>query len=280
MIILSILTPNFYWDSAKRLVTFFRRHRGLIWALTKRELTEKYAGQFLGAFWAIGHPLFMMMIYLFVFGIVFKARHAGARELPMDHSVFLLSGLIPWLTASMSMGNASVIILNSVNLVKQVVFPVEALPVKVALGSILSQVIFTVTFVCYVVITQPTLPLTYALIPVLLILQTMFLIGLNFYISAISVCLRDFKELVQMFCLANLYLIPVIYPPQWIPRFFKPVLMINPFSYMTWCYQDALFYGRFEHPWAWWVYGGMSLFMILSGYKAFCKLRLIFGNLL
>jgi lipopolysaccharide transport system permease protein len=61
---------------------------------------------------------------------------------------------------------------------------------------------------------------------------------------------------------------------------FKPVLYLNPFSYMGWCYQDALYFGRFEHPWAWCLFAGGSLLTFVTGYRLFRWLKPHFGNAL
>jgi lipopolysaccharide transport system permease protein len=58
------------------------------------------------------------------------------------------------------------------------------------------------------------------------------------------------------------------------------VLYLNPFSYMIWCYQDALYFGRFEHPAAWVVFPLASLFTFALGYRVFRKLKTFFGNVL
>ena len=47
--------------------------------MTRREVSDRYAGQVLGTFWAIGHPLALMAIYVFIFGYVVPhedRRHA------------------------------------------------------------------------------------------------------------------------------------------------------------------------------------------------------------
>ena len=44
---------------------------------------------------------------------------------------------------------------------------------------------------------------------------------------------------------------PMFYLPEVVPAVCRPLLYVNPFSYLVWCYQDAVYFGRFEHPWAW-----------------------------
>jgi lipopolysaccharide transport system permease protein len=65
-----------------------------------------------------------------------------------------------------------------------------------------------------------------------------------------------------------------------VPSILRPLLYINPFSYMVWCYQDALYFGRFEHWWAWPIFAGLSLAIFYVGYRVFRKLKVMFGDVL
>ena len=41
--------------------------------------------------------------------------------------------------------------------------------------------------------------------------------GLVLLLSSLSAYLRDLKDLVQLFCFVNIYLMPVVYLPTWVP---------------------------------------------------------------
>ena len=64
------------------------------------------------------------------------------------------------------------------------------------------------------------------------------------------------------------------------PAIFRPIIYINPFSYIIWCFQDVLYFGRFEHPWAWPVVilGGITLYVL--GSRSFQALKPYFGDAL
>jgi lipopolysaccharide transport system permease protein len=124
------------------------------------------------------------------------------------------------------------------------------------------------------------LPWTYALTPVLLVIQAAMMVGACYVVSAISVCVRDAKDVVQAFGTIGLYLIPVLYLPEFVPGPLQPLLYLNPLSYLIWCYQDALYYGRIAHPYAWVVLILMSLAMFQLGSHVFRRLKTLFGNLL
>lgn len=256
------------------------RHKQLIWEMTKREISDRYAGQVFGALWAIGHPLVLMCIYVFVFGFVFKVRVSEGGGAPLDYTTYLLSGLIPWMAFQESMNKGSTVIVSNANLVKQVVFPTEILPVKVVIASFLTQLIFTVLLIAYVIVTHGALSFSYALIPVLFFFQILAMIGVSYILSAIGVYFRDIKDFVQIFCTAGMYVMPIFYLPEMVPRLFRPVLYFNPFSYLIWCAQDIFYFGAIKHPWSWIIFCAGSAVIFYAGYRIFRKLKVMFGNML
>lgn len=268
------------WLAFSEVARLLRQYHRLTLEMAKREITERYSGQIFGALWAIGHPLFMIGLYVFVFAFVFKTKVGGTLEMPLDYTAYILAGLIPWMAFQESMNKACVAITSSASLVKQITFPIEVLAVKGVLASLMPQFISSLVLICYVLVTHGSLPWTYLFLPFLITLQTIAMMGVAFILSSISVFLRDVKDLVQLFCMAGVYLMPAFYLPQWVPNAFKPILFINPFSYLTWCYQDLLYYGRFQHPWAWLVVIAGSFFVFIFGFRLFRRLKPIFGNVL
>jgi lipopolysaccharide transport system permease protein len=65
-----------------------------------------------------------------------------------------------------------------------------------------------------------------------------------------------------------------------VPAAFNPLLWLNPFTYMVYCYQDALYFGRIAHPVSWVAFGVGSLFVFALGYRLFRRVKPYFGNVL
>lgn len=255
-------------------------YRPLLVEMTRRELTEQYAGQVLGPLWAIGHPLFQTGLFLFVFAYVLKTRIGGTYDLPLDYTTYLLSGLLPWLGFQQLMTRTCVSLTANSALVKQVVFPIEVLPLKSVFPSLVPQLLGGCLLIGYVLLSHGMPPVTYLLLPLLLALQVLAMIGVGFALAAVGAFLRDLKEVIQLTITAGMYVSPIFYLPEWVPVLFRPILYANPFSYMIWCYQDALYFGRFEHPWAWVIFALGSLLCLAGGYGLFRRLRPFFGNVL
>lgn len=277
---MSMLNLQSHLLAFRELIRVLTRHRQLTWEMTKREISERYVGQVFGAFWTVGHPLALMGIFVFIFAYVFKLKVGGTFELPLDFTTYLLSGLIPWLSFSESMSKSSTVILSNASLVKQVVFPLEILPIKGVIVTFVSQVVSSTILICYVFINHGYLPWTYALLPLLFFFQALAMIGVSFILSSVGVFFRDLKDFVQVFCVAGLYMIPVFYLPQWVPSVVRPILFLNPLSHLIWCYQDACYFGRFEHPWSWGLLVLLSLTVFYFGFRIFVKLKVMFGNVL
>src|SRR5262249_53996825 len=156
---------------------------------------------------------------------------------------------------------------GNANLVKQVVFPLEVLPIKGILATLFPQAICTLLLTIYILATTHALPWTYALLPALLAMQVLIMCGIGFLLGAISPFFRDIKDIVQVFSVIGVYLVPVVYLPDMVPNVVRPLLYLNPFSHLIWCYQDVCFAGNIGHPWSWMVTLTLGMGGCALGYR-------------
>ena len=280
LVMLSIFNPFNNFKAFREQIVLLKRHRRLTIEMAKREISDRYSGQLFGLLWAVGHPLTVMLVYLFIFRVVFNIKIGGTKELPLDYSAYLLSGLIPWLAFSEGMSKACTVVSNNTTLVKQVIFPLIVLPVKSVIATFVTTLIFLGLLITYIVLALGVIPWTFVLVPILVILQLCAMIGISYLLAGVGVFFRDIKDFVQVFTVVGVYLIPAFYLPSLVPAIFRPVLFLNPFSYMIWCFQDAIYYGRFEHKIAWLIFPLFSLLLFVLGYRFFRKLSPMFANVL
>ena len=50
---MSLLSGRAHWQAFREVFGLLTRHRQLTWEMTRREIADRYAGQMLGAFWAV-----------------------------------------------------------------------------------------------------------------------------------------------------------------------------------------------------------------------------------
>lgn len=251
-------------------------HRLLILELARRDITDRHIGQVAGWLWAIAHPILLVGIYVAVFTIIFEIRVGTDGG---SFTAFIISGLLVWVTLAECMNKAPTVIVGKANLVKQVVFPTDILPISGALSCLLVMLIGLPLLLIYMVFTGHNASLTWLLIVPLLAFQTMFMCGIMFLVSAVSVYFRDIKDIILFLTQAGLYITPALYPPDFLENSapaLNLLLYLNPASYFVWCYQDAIWHGSIVHTSAWIVVAITSPLLCLGGFVIFQKLSCFF----
>lgn len=264
------------WSGISLIVS----NRRLLAHMAQRDLRSRHMGQIAGNFWIIGHPLFQMLLFLFIFSVVFKQRIGGTHELPGDYTTYILSGLVPWLAIIPSIATCCVSIVSNAALVKQFTFDLELLPVKDALLSLVFWVVGIALLSLYTLAVTGRLPVTYLLLPVVLCMHLLLVIGLGWVLAAVTVFFRDLKDIVTVAIQAGVYMLPIVYLPSWVPDQLRPLITYNPFSSVIWVYQDTLYFGRFEHPFAWLVSLLLSMTFFSLGLRIFRRSKPLFGHML
>jgi len=277
---LAALGPRLFLRDLTNGLALLWRVRGLATSIAVRELRVRYAGQFAGAFWIIGHPIFQMVVYVFVFGVVFRQQMGGTYELPRDYTTYILSGLVPWLTFSSALPALCTSVVNNASLVKQFTFQAETLALKDVLISMVFWAVGIAVATVYTLTVNGAVPWTYLLLPLVLALNLLFVIGVGWALSAVGVFVRDIKDVAVLIMTAGIYIIPVVYLPSWAPPVFRPFIELNPLSSFIWTYQDTLYYGRFEHPYAWIVFAIISVCSFTFGFRLFQVVKPFFGKVL
>lgn len=262
------------------------RYRRLLLEMTWRELADPFAGSFLGVAWSVLHPLLMMAVYATVFSIIFR----GSPEENVhgfDYTMQMISGYLPWMAMTNSLLAGCKAIRNKAGLVKQVVFPLEVLPIKTVLANLVPQVIGTAFLFCYSVVRFHEVPWTWALWPIMFAFEIMLLSGMVMAVSAIGVYLRDLGDVLQVLFMILFYATPVLYTERTLhlndPTAMKVIdfmLTFNPASMAVRPYRDACFFGEIRYDWTWVLYPIVSVLMLVIGYRVFRKLKPYFGNAL
>ena len=106
----------------------FWPNRDLIWQMTKRDVIGRYRGSTLGLLWSFFNPILMLAIYTFIFSVVFQIRWGQMTGSKAEFAIFLFAGLIVYNLFSECIDRAPGLILENVNYVKKVLFPLEILP--------------------------------------------------------------------------------------------------------------------------------------------------------
>ena len=121
----------------------FTTHATLTRQLVIREISARYRGSVMGVLWSLVTPILMLGIYTFVFNYVFKARWPMVSQEGevLNFAMVLFLGLIIHGLVADTVTRSPRLILDNVNLVKKVVFPLESLAWVMILNALFNFVI-------------------------------------------------------------------------------------------------------------------------------------------
>ncbi len=249
----------------------------LIFSFAKRELFGRYKGSALGIAWAVLTPVVMIAIFTFIFAGIFGARF-GADHSPWDYALYLFCGLLPWSMFQESVQQSSNTILVNSNLVKRVVFPLEALPAAQVFAALGNQLFATIALLIATIIIRHQLQLTAVWLPILLIPQLLFALGGAWLIASLGVFLRDIAQGITLLLMAWMYLTPIIYPESIVPDRFRPLIDLNPFTALVRNYR-RIFLDGLPPDWRGLAYFTLfALLLFLFGYWWFARTRKSFAD--
>lgn len=261
-------------------VRSLRRNRSLVRELTLRDIKGGHAGHGLGAVWLFAQPLVVVATFMLIFGVVIGAKMAVTTTFPGDYTSYLLIGLVPWLLTANALGRSTTAFSSNANLVKQVIFPIEVLPVASTIACFLVFLPSIALMLGYKFVLGGGLKPLALLLPLVMGMHFALILGLMLALSVITPFLRDLREVVVVYTAISMYFTPAIYLPDWVPEKLRVFLYLNPFSYVAWVYQDVLFFGDIRHGFAWIVFGVMSVGTFLGGLALFRRIRPFLCNVL
>jgi lipopolysaccharide transport system permease protein len=262
------------FHSLKELYKF----RVLIQNLVSRELKARYRGTVLGFLWSFFNPLLLMIIYTLVFGLILKGgRGVEFGDSSTVYAVFLFTGLLPWTWFSSSTLESANVLMIHGNLIKKILFPAEILPVVTVLSNLVHFSFGLPILLIFLVVFGKGLTLWALFLPVVMLVQMLFSLGLGMLISSLTVHFRDIKDILANLLTLWFFSTPIIYPLTFDSlqksSFLRTLLNLNPMTHIIEGYHTCLFYGAAPH----WKKLGItflvSLVLFAIGYAVFDRLR-------
>ncbi len=261
------------------MVCNLSRHRDLIFMMTWRGFSARYRGSLGGIFWSLIQPIVMMVVYTVVFSLFLKIRFTTDAS-PLTFSVYLLCGLLPWNAFSEGLQVSKDVIRSNTNLVKRVVFPVEILPLNAALTATIHQLIGFLLLIPLCGIVNQALYPTIVIIPVILMLQLLLAIGLNWITASFAVYLPDLGQIVSLVLGVWFFLTPIFYPEDVAPPEAGILFQVNPMARLIRLYRDAFMAGQWPYWESFLLTLMICLFVFLLGHFCFSHSKKGFADVL
>ncbi len=249
------------------------QYRELAIELFLTYLKLRYVGSFLGFAWTMLNPVMNILTYWVVFSFIMRM---GLENYP----IFLIPGYLAWNFTYNSVINASESILSNKYLITKISFPSEILTIA-NVGVLLVDFIISLALYLVVCIILPTTSLSISMIalPLVVIMQIIFTVGLSMLIACISVFFLDVPKLVPVFGTIGFFLTPIFYPIEYIPEHLQKFLNLNPMMHFITIYHDILYRQTWPQSLHLVVIIVISLLMFVIGINVFRRKKHDFAEL-
>ncbi|PJF42209.1 MAG: hypothetical protein CUN50_05010 [Candidatus Thermofonsia Clade 1 bacterium] len=213
-------------------------NRALLGLWLRYNIQSRYSQTVIGIFWIVLLPLAMSGVLALAFSQFLRVSY----DVPFV--VFFLAGLVLWQLFSSGIFGGMAAILSRIGLINQVNFPRE-IAVLLVLGE--GLVDFCFTFLAFVIVSAlngfyPNAMWIY--LPFLLLLLIAFTLGVMFFLSSLSLMIRDIAQLVSVIMQLLFYLTPLLYPVENIPEPFRFIVLLNPVGLIVQAFRDVTLYAR------------------------------------
>ncbi len=181
------------------------KHGELFRGLFRRELRVRYRGSSLGLAWTLIYPLMLMIGYWLLFSLLLKAVSVE------NYPLFVISGLISWTFFQSSLQMSSTSLLGQANLVKQVRFPRQLLPLAVVATNLTTLLALLLIVVPLNLIVRPETRSTFWIAIPLLVPLIALASGLAIVVAGATVIFRDVEHLLATILVPWFILTPIFY---------------------------------------------------------------------
>ena len=264
------------------LIKSLWRNKHLIAQMTKREVVGRYKGSAIGIAWSFFNPVFMLVVYTFVFSEIFKSRWGGVdgNDSKTQFAVVLFAGMIVLNLFNEVINRAPGLILSNVNYVKKVVFPIEILPVISVCAALFHAFISLAVLLLAFLIFNQYLHWTVIFMPLVILPLIVIITGLAWILASLGVFLRDVSQTIGVLTTVLMFLSPVFYPITAVPERFRPFILANPLTFIIEQSREVLIWGRLPN------WSGLVAYLMVAtviawiGYAWFQKTRKGFADVL
>jgi homopolymeric O-antigen transport system permease protein len=228
-------------QSAWTILQTIFSHRKVLPAIVRSELEKRYSGSLLGSIWVLLYPILFLAVYLFLYLVIFRMRFPGFSR--MDYVVYVFCGLIPYLGCFEALTAGATVLKSNVYVVRSLILPLELIPIRSVLVSLVSQVVSLGVLLVLATSTQGLTPHCLWL-PVIFLMQVLLLMGLVFFCACAGLVLPDLAYFLQLALMLLMFVSPIGFKPEQVPERFQWVIYWNPVTYLIEVYRCSLVYHR------------------------------------
>ncbi len=224
--------------------TVLWRNRVLVAELAAREFQALYRTSLLGVVWALLNPLLSLMVYTFVFGLVLQIK--WQQEVPRvdEFALILFTGMIVFYFFADCLIRSPGLMLENVNYIKKVIFPLEIMPWIVVVGALVKAGVSLAILFVFIILLHGLPPWTAIFLPLVFAPIVLLTLATSWFLASTGVFIRDLSQIVSPLVTLLIFISPVFYPITALPAGLQPFLYLNPVTFIIQQARDILLIGE------------------------------------
>jgi len=254
------------------------RDRKLILNLGINDFKTRFAGSYLGVFWAFVQPVITIVVYWFVFQVCFKNNNVDN----VPYVLWFICGLIPWFFFSEAISGGTNSLIEYSYLVKKVVFRVSVLPVVKIVSALFVHLFFLAFLIIISLCYGNTLDFYLLQLVYYAFCMIALVLSITYATSAIVVFFRDMGQVINILLQIGMWVTPIMWNISMIGKSSQWIVKLNPMYYIVQGYRDSIIYKVFfwERMNTTVYFWGVVLLLLTLGLWIFKRLRIHFADVL
>lgn len=203
----------------------WRRTLDLLYLIAATEFKRTYFGTVLGYLWTLCRPLMLFAVMLAVFTQAFKLGSSVAH-----YPVLLLLNIVLFGLFSESTTAAVTSVVANEGIVRKTQFPRLVIPLSVVLTALFNLGLNLIIVFVFILAFGVDPQWTWLLLPVLVLLLTVFATAVSMIVSSLYPRFRDVSIIWSVASTALFYGTPVLYPIGAVSDKLREVITLNPLA--------------------------------------------------
>ncbi len=251
--------------------------RDIIFTLAERDIRAQYKQATLGLLWALLAPLAMLGIFMLIFA---RTKSLGVPA-GVPYPIFAFIGIICWTFFAQSVGTGGTSLLTNKELMSKTQFPRECYPLETigvnVVNTLLAWIPLILLFALFRFIPHVQ---TLWVVPLMIVIELLFTIGLTLAISATIIEMRDLAQVLPMMIQLGLFVTPVIWQFSIIPAKWRMVYgFFNPLGPVIDDSRRAILLGLNPVPGPLLAAVAGTAFYLAIGYRLFKRFEVNFADI-
>ncbi|MDG5786701.1 ABC transporter permease [Evansella sp. AB-P1] len=215
------------------------KRKDLLIYLVKSGLKAEHRNSYLGYFWWLLDPLLNVLVYYFLVVIIL-----GRGSENFNYAVFLVIGLVSWRWISTTLNGSARSITKYSSIINQVYLPKAIFPMTTTFSQMFNFSFGLIVVAIFLAIFNVIPGWHVIFLPIIILVQLLFLMAVSMFLSYICVFIRDIDNLISHVVRITFYSSPIIWEGGRLPAEYKWVVDMNPVAVIINSYRDILMFHR------------------------------------